>query len=381
MTSWFEQLVGKENISDELIDLEVYSTDGSQIKGKADKVLWVTDAEQVHQIILYARRNKQAIVPRGAGTSLVGGVVPFDAIVMDFAKMNKILSIQKYYAEVEPGVVFSDLNNRLGDMFFPVVPEDGNICTIGGMCGINSSGFYEKRYGRMKDWILGIEMIDGTGKLRKCGNEVIGTEGLLGAITKIKLKLTDRVFEKSMDVFTFSTIEEMLSKVSDLKFNKEVLAIEYISVSAAILSGLENKHYLIVEYEGLNGKITEAKEIEKIWQIRKGVYKKLASKGFTFLEDPSVSLENMAEFIYWLEKKGIPSFGPIGVNVLHPCFDKREDIRDMYDAVLRLHGDVGKRTGYGILKKDFVSDLFRMEIKNLKEIHDPNGIMNKGKVI
>ena len=90
--TWFEKLVGKENISDEIIDREIYSTDGSQIKGRADKVIWVTDVKQVHQIVLYARRHEKPITARGAGTNLVGATVPFDALVVDFTIVVILLS-------------------------------------------------------------------------------------------------------------------------------------------------------------------------------------------------------------------------------------------------------------------------------------------------
>ena len=163
---WFEKLVGPENVSDEIVDREVYSTDGSQIKGKTDKVVWVTDAKQINQIIHYCRRHKKHVVARGAGTNLVGGTVPFDSVVLDFSRMNKIEQIGRDYVVVEPGVVLDDLNNALKDKFFPILPEDSAVCTIGGMCGINSSGIYEKRFGKMKDLVIDVDMIDGNGKLR-----------------------------------------------------------------------------------------------------------------------------------------------------------------------------------------------------------------------
>ena len=380
MNTWFEKLVGKENISDEIIDIEVYSTDGSQIKGKANKVIWVNNEREVHQIVLYARRNRMDVVARGAGTNLVGSVVPFNSIVIDFTKMNKI-NIGKDFAIVEPGVILDDLNNSLNDKFFPIIPENSSVCTIGGMCGMNSTGIYERKYGRMRDWIIEVEMIDGNGKLRKFGNEVIGMEGILGIITKIKIKLTDKIIERSMNILKFQSIEDAVNRLLNLKFNKDVLAIEFISASAAILNGLEAKHYLIVEYDGLEGEIKDLNEIERIWKIRKNVFSRLAERGFTFIEDASLPTENLTELVYWLEKKGIPSYGPVGTGVLFPCFDEREDVKEFYDFIKELNGKVGTVFGYGLLKKEFFEEERRNELRKLKEKFDPYEIMNRGKVI
>jgi len=383
MISWLEKLVGKENVSDEIIEREVYSTDASQIKGKTDKVIWPETVKHIHQIVLYTRRNKKNIVLRGAGTNFVGSVVPQNSLVLDFTKMNKILSFTKDSVVVEPGVVLDDLNEFLQkrNKFFPVVPEDSAVCTIGGMCGVNSFSIYEKKFGRMKDWVLEVEMIDGHGKLRRQGNEVIGFEGILGIITKVKLKIIDKIIEKSMNVFKCANIEEALSKVSSLRDNPECISVEFISPTAALLSGLEHKAYLIVEYLGFEGEIMDEQEMRRIWSIRKDVFHKLASKGFTLLEDPSLPLENMPELLYWLEKKGIPSFGPICSGILHPCFSERESSTQMYQLVLQLKGTTGKTSGIGLLKKDFLSEVSKAETISLKKRFDPDNILNRGKVI
>ncbi len=380
MISWFEKLVGKENISDEIVDREVYSTDASQVKGNARKVIWVNNEEQIQQIIVYARRNKLDIVPRGAGTNLVGAVVPFNSIVIDFTKMNKLI-IQKDHVIVEPGVILDEINSRLDDKFFPIIPENSSVCTIGGMCGINSAGLYSIRYGRMKEWVIGVDMIDGRGKIKKCGNEVIGMEGILGIITKVKLKLADKVIERSMDLFKFNKIEELIERLVGLKSYKNIIAIEFISASAAVIAGLEARHHVIIEYDSLDGEIKDYNEIERIWKIRKGLFKKLAEKGFVYLEDPLLPIENLAELILWLEHKGIPSFGPIGIGVIYPCFDEREDIKEFYKFIKELNCKVGNLFGYGILKKDFLDKNQRERLIKLKEEFDPNQIMNKNKVI
>ncbi|MBI2499693.1 FAD-binding oxidoreductase [Candidatus Woesearchaeota archaeon] len=379
--TWFENLVGKENVSDEIVDREVYSTDASQIKGKCDKVVWATEVKHLHQIVLYAKRNKLDLIPRGAGTNLVGSCVPDNSVVIDFSKMNKIIALTSNYVVVEPGVILDDLNSVLRDKFFPIQPEDSSTCTIGGMIGINSSGFYEKKYGRMKDWVLEVEMIDGNGRLKTYDSKVVGKEGILGLITNIKLKITDKIDERSMNVFKYDKLNDVLSKVNELKSNQEVIAIEFINLDAAKLAGLEERYYLIVEYHGFEGGVRDLNEMGRLWHIRKKIFHKLASNSYVYLEDPLIPQENLAEFLYYLETKNIPCYGPIGINVLYPCFSNREEIKELYDTILRLRGVIGSRQGIGLLKKNYLNEVMKEELRNLKEQMDPMHIMNKGKVI
>ncbi len=318
--SWFERLVGKENISDEIIDREVYSTDGSRIQGKTSKIVWVTNAEQVHQIVLYARRNAISIVPRGAGTSPVGSAIPFDALVIDFTNMNKTEHIGKDFITVEPGIICEEVNKVLKDKFFPIIPEDAAVCTIGGMCGVNSSSIYQKRFGKMKDFVLEVDMIDGHGRLRKYGNEVIGTEGILGIITKVKLRIINKITERSMDLLKFDKIQGAIEKIFATLNNQEAIAVDYIGQYPASLIGLEKKYHLIVEYIGLEGHIKDHTDMERIEKIRKNIFNKLASQDFVYREDPFIPNENIAEFLYWLESRNIPVFGLLLVCIKENVF-------------------------------------------------------------
>lgn len=380
-TPWFEKVVGKENLSESEIDKHVYSTDSSQIQGKANKILWVTTPKQAQEIVLYAKRHNMNIVPRGAGTSLSGNTIPINSLIIDFTKMNKILKIEDDYVIVEPGVVLDDLNNALKDKFLPIVPEDSSVCTIGGMIGINSSGIYEKKFGKIKDWVLGIEMINGVGRVKQYNNEIVGTEGILGLITKIKLRLAPKIYEKSLDVLKYNKIAEVVEKVSSLKGNREAIAVEYISKMAAQLIGLESKYHLIVEYSDQEGDSKDLLEIERIWNIRKNVFPKLAQNDYTILQDPFIPLDNMAEFLYWCEKSEIPCFGPLGVSVVHPCLKNRETIQEITKIIKKLKGNLGSRFGIGILNKDFLTEIEKESLKKIKKEHDPTGIMNRGKVI
>ena len=115
MISWFERVVGKENVSEEEVDRLAYSTDASQFKGNTKLVVWPRSAAEVHKIILFAKRNKTRLVIRGAGSGLVGGCVPESEVVVDLSRLNRILKINEYERSfiVESGVVLNDLNSSL----------------------------------------------------------------------------------------------------------------------------------------------------------------------------------------------------------------------------------------------------------------------------
>ena len=167
----------------------------------------------------------------------------------------------------------------------------------------------------------------------------------------------------------------------DLKNNKEAIAIELITKTAAKFAGLDNKHHLIVGYIGIEGSVKDNIEMRRIWDVRKNIFKSLASNDYFFIEDPYLPAENLLEFLYWLEKNGIPCFGPVGVGVLHPCFKDREIIKQMEEQVITLRGSIGKRFGFGILKKEHVHEVLKDELRKQKEMFDPANILNRDKVV
>lgn len=380
MIDFFTRTLGKENVSEEKADLEVYATDSSRINGTARLVLWPENAKQVHQVILFAKRANLNLIFRGGGTNLVGSTVPQNSVVIDMSKMNRILDVGKDFIVVEPGITVDDINRVLNDKYFPIVPYSSSVATIGGMISTNASCARSLKFGRMEDWVQEVEIIDGTGRTKKT-KEVIGKEGMLGCIIKAKLKLTYKVSETSLTVFKFNTSEELSGKVFELKDNEHVLSMEFINELAAKLSGLEEKNYLIVEYLGDDGKIIDKGKKRQILMKREEVPSCLVLKGYIFEEDVKVPTENLAEFLYWAKHKKVPCFGHIAYGIIHPCLKSREDVKSLYDIVLNLNGELTGEYGIGLLKKDVASAKFKSDLIKLKKVHDPKGIMNMGKLI
>ncbi len=381
MKNWFEKVVGKENVTEEIADKEVYGTDASRIKGSARIIAWVENEKQVHQIVLFSKRNKLNLVARGGGTNLVGSTVPDNSVVVDFSRMNKILQVGKDYAIVEPGIIIDELNKKLKDKMFPVVPLSSDTATIGGLVAMNSGSPRSFKYGRASSWIISAEMIDGTGRtIELKGEEICGSEGTLGLITKIKIRLADKIQNVSYELFEFDSLEPLVEKASMLKNRTDVLSIEFINSIASEICLLGEKNYLLVEYEGKGGAVIKD-EIKNILKRRYQMRHLLFNAGYKIIQDPMVPMNNMVEFLYWLRMNRVPCFGHIGIGVLHPVFKDMEKIKQMYVVVNGFNGEVNGELGIGLLNKEFLKENFKTKFMKLKQKYDPENILNKGKIV
>ena len=381
MKNWFENLVGKDNVSEEISDKEIYSTDASRIKGNTRIVVYVENDKQIHKIILFAKRNKAGIVARGGGTNLVGSTVPDNSIVVDFSRMNKILEKSGNYAIVQPGITIDELNKQLGDKMFPIIPLSSDIATIGGFVAMNGGSPRNFKYGKTSDWIVSAELIDGSGRAREFkGSDICGTEGIVGLMTKIKIKLVDKITNVSYEVFGFESLEPLIEKVAMLKNRTDVLSLEFINDIAASVCLFGNKNYLVIEYEGKGGTIVKD-EIKNLLDKRYNMKALLYNADYKILQSPKIPFNNLIEFLYWLKMNKVPCFGHIGTGVLHPAFKDLERVKQMGIVVEKLEGEMNGELGIGILNKFFVKEDVKSRFIKLKEKYDPDGLLNKGKII
>ncbi len=386
----FAKIVGEENVLSKSIDKEVYAADASQVEGKANIIVLPETIEQVHKVVRYAIRTNANIVIRGGGSGLAGGAVPQDSIVLDLSKLNKIVEINKKenYAIVEAGVILDDLNYELEpELVFPIRPSSHSICTIGGMIATNAAGNNAIKYGKVCKWVDELEIIDGTGKLFKIKrqdiNNFCGREGVTGIVVKAKLNLKKPSDKKSMELLKFGDIKKLIESVNKFKENKNVAGIEFFNDVAAELAQIEPKHHLIVEFESDEGSIKDAKNIEKLWDLREGMGPVSSSAGFIIMEDPKIPEERIIEFLDWIEANKLPCFGHIGLGIFHPRFktSQKDLIKKMFKFVKEIDGEVSGEHGIGLNKKEYVSKEVVDEIKALKKEYDPNNLINRGKII
>ena len=165
-----------------------------------------------------------------------------------------------------------------------------------------------------------------------------------------------------------------------LKNRTDVLSVEFINDIASEVCLFGNKNYLLIEYEGKGGVVVKD-EIKTLLSKRRQMRFLLYNAGYKIIQDPGVPFNNLVEFLYWLKMNKVPCFGHIGTGVLHPVFKNLEKIKQMYVVVNRLGGDVNGELGIGLLNKEFLKEDFKTEFGKLKEKYDPEGILNKGKVI
>jgi glycolate oxidase len=228
-----QEIVGKENIRDNIADRYVYASDASVHRHLPDVVVRPNSIEEVQRILRYANTNRIPVVPRGAGSGMSGQTVPIaGGIVLDMKRMNRILEIrpEDVLCKVEPGVINDELNRVLKPhgFFFPPTPSSGMICTIGGMIGTNASGNRSVKYGATRDAVLGLKVVLANGDLVTLGSNtrvdssgyqlaklMVGSEGTLGVVVEATLLISPIPKYRAMGVANFSTLEDAGRMISD----------------------------------------------------------------------------------------------------------------------------------------------------------------------
>ena len=235
-----ESIVGKENVLSDYEELLTYSTDSTNITNPneiAEVVVFVENVQQVSKIMKYAYSKAKPVIARAAGTNLCGACLPKKGgIIIDFAKMNKILEISKdnLICKVEPGVVIEDLQKEVEklDLFYPPDPSNLKASMIGGSIGLSSGGPHTFKYGATKDFVIDLEVVLSDGTIMhtgsSCSKDVtgynmtqlfVGSEGTLGIITQATIRLIPKPEAKRVMLAYFDTLEDTSKTVNDIISN------------------------------------------------------------------------------------------------------------------------------------------------------------------
>lgn len=290
-----ERIVGNNNVSDNIADLYVYSSDASVHQAMPSVVVRPKTIGEVQKIIRYANKNKIPVIPRGAGSGTSGHTVPIDGgIVLDMKRMNHILEIrpQDMLCKVEPGVVDDDLNRVLKpyDLFYPPAPASSKIATIGGEIGANASGIRSVKYGATRDYVLGMKVVLANGDLVNLGSNtrvhsagyqlerlIVGSEGTLGVVVEATMKITPLPKFRCLAIANFNKLEDAGNAVSDIISSGALPSmlelmdkIGIIAVNKALDLGLSEVGAIIL-FEA-DGNVKEAVDYEM--QKMKGVCEK-----------------------------------------------------------------------------------------------------------
>ncbi len=229
--------ISASNVLDTLEERYAYAQDSGnirRIKNIPDAVVFVENTEQVQKVVKLANKYKVPVICRGAGTNVVGAcVVEHGGIILNFSKMNKILSISKENMTVcvEPGVVLGDLQKeveKLG-LFYPPDPSNLAVSTIGGSIAQSSGGAKSFKYGTTKDYVIDLKVIMADGEILRTGSNTIknatgynlntlfvGSEGTLGIVVEATLKLIPKPQSKKVMMAYFDTVREAVLAVNTI---------------------------------------------------------------------------------------------------------------------------------------------------------------------
>jgi glycolate oxidase len=368
------EIVGKDNFTDQLEELVPYSYDASMNVHRPDAAVWPESTEQVAEIVRFANEHRIPIVPRGAGTSLSGGVIPIQGgIIVDLSRMNRILemSIENRYVRAQAGVVCDDLNRALAKhgFTFPPDPASSSVSTIGGNVATNAGGIKGAKYGTTRDYVLGLQVVLPTGEVMHTGAYTmkcvsgydlaklfIGAEGTLGIITEVTLKINPLPRHAMTAVATFTKLEdagkaifqtmtsgvlpsvmEILDKVT-LKSIKENTDIDLPEAEALILTEtdgftweeVEAQMEVVLRIFKQNHPIEiktakDEKDRLNLWKARKSSYATLARVSNSFvLDDVTVPISRIPELLVGIQEIArenglvIATYGHAGDGNLHP---------------------------------------------------------------
>jgi len=405
--------------------------------------------EEVSKILRLCNEHKVPVVPFGTGTSLEGNVVGNDkGITISLEKMNKILSVnaEDFDCRVQACVTKEQLNEYLREdgVFFPIDP--GANAAIGGMASTSASGTMAVKYGTMKTVITGLTVVLPNGDIINTGsrtkktsagynltNLFIGSEGTLGIITEIQLRLSPIPESIMSAVCHFQSLESAVQTAQQvIQYGVPIARIEMlnkeqmeISINYSKLKNIEAVPTLFFEFHGSetsnqeNIQIVEeiskdnngssfkwAKDLEernKLWKARWDVYysvKALINNGRVYSTDVCLPISNITECINFAEeqtkKLGLraPMVGHLGDGNFHVIlpYDPKEQgtydkIRDFSDLLIKktleLNGTITGEHGVGLHKKAYLlqehGDCIPL-MKSIKKSIDQNNIMNPGKI-
>jgi glycolate oxidase len=219
-------ITGEDNFTDQLIDLVSYSYDACELCHRPDGAVWPNSTKQVSEILALANAEGLPVTPRGAGSGLAGAALAIrGGIIMDLSRMNQILDISLVdrQVRVQAGVVYQDLQKALAPhgFFYPPDPASGKVATLGGNLATNAGGLKGAKYGVTKHYVLGLEVVLADGSILKTGSNClkcssgydmtglfVGSEGTLGVITEITLKILPEPKEKATAMATFKTLAQ-----------------------------------------------------------------------------------------------------------------------------------------------------------------------------
>jgi glycolate oxidase len=447
------RLLGKENVLIEREDLIPYSFDATAVLKQIPRVVvFPRTAAEVSGVLRLAQGHKVPVVARGSGTGLSGGSVPTPgSIVLCLVRMDRIVELdaRNFTVRAQAGVLTQAIYDAADaeGLFYPPDPGSMKVSTIGGNVAENSGGLRGLKYGVTRDYVMGLEVVLADGEICTLGNKCvkdvagyslkdlfIGSEGTLGVVTEVLLKLLPRPAERQTILATYSRMDAAAETVSAIIAARIVpCTLEFLDAKTIrcvedfthVGLPLDAQALLLIEADGhpaavadeaarilgicsRNGATSvrlaaDAAEARRLATARRSAFSALARvKPTTILEDATVPRTELARMIRFIQEVGarhrvdIATFGHFGDGNLHPTFLTNERDADemhrvelamgeIFTQALALGGTITGEHGVGLAKKAFlreqVGDASYALLKRVKRTLDPGNLLNPGKIL
>ena len=451
----FQEIIGDQYVFVDEESLAKYASDETEnLHFLPDIVLKPRTAEEISAIMKICNQYKIRVTPRGAGTGLSGGALAhFGGVLISFERMNGFeIDERNLQVTTEPGVITEVLQNAVKEkgLFYPPDPSSKGSCFIGGNIAENSGGPKAVKYGVVKDYVLNLQVVLPTGEIIWTGANVlknstgynltqlmVGSEGTLGLVTKIVLKLIPHPTHDLLMLVPFNNLEkagEAVSAIFRAGFVPSALELveidalqivsDYIG-SSIVPVGNEVAAHLIIEVDGNNletlmaemeamaemlinydcGEVffaDDAQQKEELWKLRRRVAEAVKLAGYTIEEDTVVPRANLPALIHGVKALGktydfkAVCYGHAGDGNLHIRIKKEGSIYSLnnpeiipaltalFTLVQKLGGTISGEHGIGLVQKEYMpimfSDASLNIMRGIKKTFDPNNILNSGKI-
>jgi len=452
----FKAIVGAQYLLTDAENIDKYGRDETENLFYAPEVIAKpSNAQEISELLKICNQHLIPVTPRGAGTGLTGGALPqMRGLVISMERLNTIIEIDERNLQVttEPGVITEVLQQAVKEkgLFYPPDPASKGSCFIGGNISENSGGPKAVKYGVVKDYVLNLEVVLPTGEIIWTGSNVlknatgynitqliVGSEGTLGIVTKIVLRLIPHPKYDLLLLAPFNSLEKASEAVSAIfragitPSAMELMEIESIKLaskmceSTAIPITDNLAAHLIIEVDGNNLEVLmnemeaisdvlsnfevgelyfadDTQQKNELWKIRRKANEASVAAGYTIEEDTVVPRAELPKLIKGVKGLGeqygfkIVCFGHAGdgnlhIRINHPLHKKSYQnkeiqfiLNEIFELVKTLGGTISGEHGIGLIQKTFMPILFD-EItmglmRGIKKTFDPNNILNPGKI-
>ena len=412
-------------------------------------------AEEIAQLLKICNQHLIPVTPRGAGTGLTGGALPhLGGLVISMERFNTIIEIDERNLQVttEPGVITEVLQDAVKEkgLFYPPDPASKGSCFIGGNISENSGGPKAVKYGVVKDYVLNLEVVLPTGEIIWTGSNVlknatgynitqliVGSEGTLGIVTKIVLRLIPHPKFDLLMLAPFNSLEKASEAVSAI-FRAGITpsAMELMEIDSIILASKMCESsaipitdnlaaHLIIEVDGNNLEVLmkemesiadvlanyevgelyfaeDAQQKNELWKVRRKANEAAVAAGYTIEEDtvvPRAELPHLINGVKAMADKngfkvvivGHAGDGNLHIRINHPIYKTSHENKEIqtilfeiFQLVKKLGGTISGEHGIGLIQKPYMSIMFdevTLELmRGIKKTFDPNNILNAGKI-